>query len=65
MDKFVYVSNTLNQSTNIDDEMNTKISKASATSVNFKISFGTVLGANKCAKLQIYKAMVFPFFCTL
>nr|VZI18942.1 unnamed protein product [Spirometra erinaceieuropaei] len=60
MDNFTYLGSTLSHSTNIDNEVTRRISKASQVSDRLKSTVWNRHGLQPCTKLKMYKAIILP-----
>ncbi|XP_035658037.1 uncharacterized protein LOC118403431 [Branchiostoma floridae] len=58
--RFTYLGSTLNQNANIDDEVDSRIAKASATFGRLHDNVWNRRGIRLETKLQVYKAIVLP-----
>nr|VZI46420.1 unnamed protein product [Spirometra erinaceieuropaei] len=62
MDNFTYLGSTLSHSSNIDNEVARRISKASQVSDRLKSTVWNRHGLQPCTKLKMYKAIILPTF---
>ena len=60
VDRFTYLGSTLSQNVTIDDEINTRISKASSTFGRLHSNFWHRCGIGQATKLKVYRAVVLP-----
>ena len=60
VDKFTYLGSTLSRSTNIDDEVEARIAKASSAFGRLRDSVWERRGIKQATKLKVYQAVVLP-----
>lgn len=60
VDKFTYLGSTLSRSVNIDDEVETRIAKASSAFGRLRESVWERRGIKQAIKLKVYQAVVLP-----
>lgn len=60
VDKFTYIGSTLSRSVNIDDEVETRIAKASSAFGRLRDSVWERRGIKQATKLKVYQAVVLP-----
>ena len=60
VDKFTYLGSTLNRSANLDDEIDTRIAKASSAFGRLRGTVWERRGIQRNTKIKVYKAVVLP-----
>ena len=58
VDKFTYLGSTMSREVHIDDEINTRIAKASAAFGRLRLTVWERKGIKLCTKIKVYRAVV-------